>query len=42
MNFESRIEWWIRSIKVPVEMYEDREILPEDIVSTAHLSIRQL
>ena len=42
MNFESRIEQWIHSVKVPVVTNEDVEIPPEDVVSTAHLSIRQL
>ena len=42
MNFESRIEQWIHSVKVPVVTHEDIETPPEDVVSTAHLSIRQL
>ena len=42
MNFKSRIEQWIHSVKVPVATHEDIETPPEDIVSTAHLSIRQL
>ena len=42
MNFESRIEQWIHSVKVPVVTHEDIDTQPEDVVSTAHLSIRQL
>ena len=42
MNFESRIEQWIHSVKVPVVTHEDIETPPEDVVSTVHLSIRQL
>ena len=42
MNFESRIEQWIHSVKVPVVTQEDIDTQPEDVVSTAHLSIRQL
>ena len=42
MNFESRIEQWIHSVKVPVVTHENIETPPEDVVSTAHLSIRQL
>ena len=42
MNFESGIEKWIDSVKVLVVTHEDIETPPEDVVSTAHLSIRQL
>ena len=42
MNFESRIEQWIHSVKVPLVTHEDIETPPEDVVSTTHLSIRQL
>ena len=42
MNFESRIERRIHSVKVPVVTHEDIETPPEDVFSTAHLSIRQL
>ena len=42
VNFESRIEQWIHSVKVPVVTHEDIDTQPEDVVSTAHLSIRQL
>ena len=42
MNFESRIEQWIHSVKVPVVTHEDIETPPEDDVSTVHLSIGQL
>ena len=42
MNFESRIEQWIHSVKVPLVTHEDIETPPEDVFSTAHLSIRQL
>ena len=41
MNFESRIEQWVHSVKVPVVTHEDIETAPEYVVSTAHLSIRQ-
>ena len=34
MDFESRIEQWIHSVKVPVETHEDIEIPPEGVVST--------
>ena len=36
MNFESRIEQWIHSVKVPVVTHEDIETKPEDVISTAH------
>ena len=42
MSFESRIDEWIHSVKVPVVTHEDIDTPPEDVVSTAHLSIRQL
>ena len=39
MNFESRIEQCIHSVKVPLVTHEDIETPPEDVFSTSHLSV---